>query len=134
MIFLQILLIISTLFANISCTTLEQLEEKFINLQQKNSQLETTVNLLKNTVDENQATIQVLKEEVKDLKNELNFTKIDTGDKFEDLNQVNENIQTEVATINSQIQDLGGLHVFCFTSVGSWIIIIISTDKKTTTI
>ena len=65
MIFIQILLIISTLFANISCTTLEQLEEKFINLQQKNSQLETTVNLLKNTVDENQATIQVLKEEVK---------------------------------------------------------------------
>ena len=65
MFFLQIILIISTLVANISCTTLEQLEEKFINLQQKNSQLETTVNLLKNTVDENQATIQVLKEEVK---------------------------------------------------------------------
>ena len=65
MIFIQILLIISTFFANISCTTLEQLEEKFINLQQKNSQLETTVNLLKNTVDENQATIQVLQEEVK---------------------------------------------------------------------
>ena len=65
MIFLQIILIISTFFANISCTTLEQLEEKFINLQQKNSQLETTVNLLKNTVDENQATIQVLQEEVK---------------------------------------------------------------------
>ena len=65
MIFLQIILIIGALFANISCTTLEQLEEKFINLQQKNSQLETTVNLLKNTVDENQATIQVLKEEVK---------------------------------------------------------------------
>ena len=64
MIFIQILLIISTFFANISCTTLEQLEEKFINLQQKNSQLETTVNLLKNTVDENQSTIQVLKEEV----------------------------------------------------------------------
>ena len=62
MIFIQILLIISTFFANISCTTLEQLEEKFINLQQKNSQLETTVNLLKNTVDENQSTIQVLKE------------------------------------------------------------------------
>ena len=65
MILIQILLIISTLFANISCTTLEQLEEKFMNLQQKNSQLETTVNLLKNTVDENQATIQVLQEEVK---------------------------------------------------------------------
>ena len=65
MIFLQIFIIISTLVANISCTTLEQLEEKFINLQQKNSQLETTINLLKNTVDENQATIQVLKEEVK---------------------------------------------------------------------
>ena len=65
MIFLQIILIIGALFANISCTTLEQLEEKFINLQQKNSQLETTVNLLKNTVDENQATIQVLQEEVK---------------------------------------------------------------------
>ena len=69
MIFLQILLIISTLVANISCSTLEQfkqeMEEKFTNLQKKNSQLETTVNLLKNTVDENQATIQVLKEEVK---------------------------------------------------------------------
>ena len=33
---------------------------------------------LKNLDDENQATIQVLKEEVKDLKNELNVTKIDT--------------------------------------------------------
>ena len=65
MIFLQIILIIGALFTNISCTTLEQLEEKFINLQEKNSKLETTVNLLKNTVDENQATIQVLKEEVK---------------------------------------------------------------------
>ena len=69
MIFLQIILIISTLVTNISCSTLEQfkqeMEEKFINLQQKNSQLETTVNLLKNTVDENQATIQVLQEEVK---------------------------------------------------------------------
>ena len=65
MIFIQILLIISTFFANISCTTLEQLEEKFINLQEKNLQLETTVNLLKNTVDENQSTIQVLQEEDK---------------------------------------------------------------------
>ena len=69
MIFLQIILIISTLVTNISCSTLEQfkqeMEEKFINLQQKNSQLETAVNLLKNTVDENQATIQVLQEEVK---------------------------------------------------------------------
>ena len=43
---------------------------------------------------------------VKDLKNELNITRIDTWDKIEDLNQTNENIQTEVATINSQIQDL----------------------------
>ena len=40
------------------------------------------------------------------MKNELNITRIDTGDKIEDLNQSNENIQTEVATINSQIQDL----------------------------
>ena len=40
------------------------------------------------------------------MKNELNITRIDTGDKIEDLNQSNENIQTEVATITSQIQDL----------------------------
>ena len=69
MIFLQIIIIISTLIKNISCTTLEQfkqeMEEKFVNLQEKNSQLETTVNLLKN---KNQPTITiqvVLKEEVK---------------------------------------------------------------------
>ena len=66
----------------------------------------------------------------KDLKNELNVTKIDTGDKFENLNQANENITSEVAAMNSQIQDLGGLHVFCFTSVGSWITIFVSSWEE----
>ena len=106
MIFLQIIFIISTLVTNISCTTLEELEEKFVNLQQYNSHLEASVQLLKDTVYKNQATIQVLEEEVEVLKHELNLTKIDTRDKFEDLNQANENIQTEVAVMNSQIQDL----------------------------
>ena len=99
MIFLQIILIISTLVTNISCTTLEQLEEKFVYLQQHNLQLEASVQLLNNT-------IQGLEKEVEVLKYELNLTKIDTGDKFEDLNQANENIQTDEDVINSQIQDL----------------------------
>ena len=40
------------------------------------------------------------------MKNELNLTRINTGDKIEDLHQTNENIQTEVAVMNTQIQDL----------------------------
>jgi uncharacterized protein YoxC len=71
MIFLQIILIINTLVAKISCTI------EFV--LQKNSQLETKVNILKNTVNENQATIQVLNLEIEELKEILNETIDNTG-------------------------------------------------------
>ena len=54
----------TTLVENISCTSFGE----FVILQQKNSQFEATVNLLKNTVNENQATIQVLNLEIEELK------------------------------------------------------------------
>ena len=82
MIFLQIILIINTLIANISCTSFKQIKRingEFIKLHQKNSQLETTVNLLKNTVDENQATIQVLNLQIEKLEKELNESIENTG-------------------------------------------------------
>ena len=75
MIFLQIILIINTLVANISCTSFGE----FINLQQKDSQSENTDNLLKNTVDENQAKIQVLNLQIEKLEEKLNETIENTG-------------------------------------------------------
>ena len=67
MIFLQVILIINTLVANISCTSFGE----FINLQQKYSQSENTDNLLKNTVDENQAKIQLLNLHIEELEMKL---------------------------------------------------------------
>ena len=71
MIFLQIILIINTLVANISCTSFS---EFIVDLQQKNSQLDATVHFLKNTVNENQATIQVLNFQIEKLEEKLNKT------------------------------------------------------------
>ena len=82
MIFLQIILIIYTLVANISCATFERIKRsngELLNLHQKNSQLETKVNILKNTVNENQATIQALNLEIEELKEKLSETIDNTG-------------------------------------------------------
>ena len=61
---------------------------------------------IKNTVSDNKATIQSLKVEVTELKNDMNITKIATTDKLENFNQTRGSIQNEMATIQSDIQDL----------------------------
>ena len=73
MIFLQVILIINTLVANISCTIFVNgnVDGDLINLKQKDAQFETTINLLKNTVDENKAKIQLLNSHVEELEIEL---------------------------------------------------------------
>ena len=82
MIFLQIILLINTFVANISCTSFERIQQingELLNLQQKDSQSENTDNLLKNTVDENQAKIQVLNLQIEKLEEKLNETIENTG-------------------------------------------------------
>ena len=69
MIFLHVILIINTLVANISCTIFVNGNVK--NLKQKDAVLETTINLLKNTVDENQAKIQLLNLHIEELEMKL---------------------------------------------------------------
>ena len=73
MIFLHVILIINTLVANISCINVinGNVNGDLKNLKQKDAELETTINLLKNTVDENQAKIQLLNSHVEELEIEL---------------------------------------------------------------
>ena len=66
-IYFHVILLISILVKNISCTGTELAEfktevfEYIDELKQKNVQLEATVTYLKNTVDVNNSTIQSLK-------------------------------------------------------------------------
>ena len=73
MIFLHVILIINTLVANISCTIFVNgnVNGDLKNLKQKDAELETTINLLKNTVDENQAKIQLLNLHIEELEMKL---------------------------------------------------------------
>ena len=105
MMFLHIVLLVCALLQNASCQSSLEILERITNLENENKKLKTKVGILEDNMVGSELKINALTEEVRELKENLNATKIEFKNKLDKLNQDKETIQKDLITLDTEFKN-----------------------------
>ena len=103
--FLHIVLLVCALLKNASCQSSLEVLERITNLENENKKLKTKVGILEDNMVGSELKINALTKEVRELKENLNATKIEFKNKLDKFNQDKETIQYDLITLDTEFKD-----------------------------